>query len=106
MNLVSPKPLGSRRALASPGERGRDKPRTGFEPDIPQKYFPGGVSGKESTCNEGVTGDARLIPGLGRSYRGGNGNPVQYSSPENPTDRGPRGATVHGVAKSRTRLSD
>ena len=36
----------------------------------------------------------------------GNGNPLQYSCLENPTDRGAWWATVHGVAKSRTRLSD
>ena len=36
----------------------------------------------------------------------GNGTPLQYSCLENPTDRGPWWAAVHGVAKSRTRLSD
>ena len=35
----------------------------------------------------------------------GNGNPLQYSCLENPMDRGDWWATVHGVAKSRTRLS-
>ena len=35
----------------------------------------------------------------------GNGNPLQYSCLENPTDRGAWRATVHGVAKSQTRLS-
>ena len=33
------------------------------------------------------TGDAGLIPGLGRSRGEGNGNPVQYSCLENPMDR-------------------
>ena len=37
---------------------------------------------------------------------GGHGNPLQYSCRENPMDRGAWRATVHGVAKSRTRLSD
>ena len=46
-----------------------------------------------------------LIPGLGRSPREGNGNPLQYSYPGNPMDRGAQWATVHQVAKSRTRLS-
>ena len=46
------------------------------------------------------------IPGLGRSPGGGNGNPLQYSCLENPMDGGAWRATVHGVAKSRTRLSD
>ena len=42
------------------------------------------------------------IPGLGRSPRGRNGNPLQYSCLENPMDRGAWQATVHGVAKSQT----
>ena len=45
-------------------------------------------------------------PWLGRSPGGGNGNPPQYSCLENPTDRGDWQATVHGVAKSWTQLSD
>ena len=45
-----------------------------------------------------------LIPGLGRSPGEGNSNLVQCSCLENPTDRGAWRATVHGVAKSRTRL--
>ena len=40
------------------------------------------------------------------SIREGNGNPLQYSCLENPMDRGAWQATVHGVAKSQTRLSD
>ena len=61
------------------------------------------LSGKESACNAGVPGS---IPGSGRSPGGGHGNPLQYSCLENPMDRGGWWATVHGVAKSRTRLSD
>ena len=34
------------------------------------------------------SGDMGLIPGLGRSPGGGHGNPLQYSYPENPMDRG------------------
>ena len=60
------------------------------------------LSGKESTCNAG--GDVGLIPGLGRSG-GGNGNPLQYSCLENPMDRRAWQVRVHGVTKSRTRLS-
>ena len=45
------------------------------------------------------------VPGLGRSPRAGNGNPLQYSCLENPMDGGAWWATVHGVAKSQTRLS-
>ena len=36
----------------------------------------------------------------------GNGTPLQYSCLENPMDGGAWWAAVHGVAKSRTRLSD
>ena len=50
------------------------------------------------------TGDLGLTPGLGRSPRGGNGNPLQYFWLENPVDRGALGATVHGVTKSQTQL--
>ena len=42
-------------------------------------------------------GDAGGIPGSGRSPGGGYGNPLQYSYPENPKDRGACWATVHGV---------
>ena len=65
--------------------------------------FPGGSDRKESTCNER---DLGLIPGLGRSPGGGHGNPLQYSCLEIPTDRGAWWATVHGIRKSRTQLSD
>ena len=51
---------------------------------------------KNSPAN---SGDAGLIPGSGRSPVG-NGNPLQYSSLENPTDKGALWATVHGVTKS------
>ena len=50
--------------------------------------------------------DVGSIPGSGRSPGGGHGNPLQYSCLENPMDRGAWQATVHGVAKSQTRLSD
>ena len=65
--------------------------------------FPGGSDGKASAYN---AGDPGSIPGLGRSSGEGNGNPLQYSCLENPMDRGPWWAIVHGVTKSRTRLSD
>ena len=50
--------------------------------------------------------DVGSIPGSGRSPGEGNGTPLQYSCLENPMDRGAWQATVHGVAKSWTRLSD
>ena len=43
--------------------------------------FPGGSEGKESACN---VGDLGSVPRLGKSPRGGVGNPLQYSSLENP----------------------
>ena len=50
--------------------------------------------------------DLGSIPGLGGCPGEGNGNPLWCSCLENPMDRGAWRATVHGVAKSRTRLSD
>ena len=52
------------------------------------------------------TGDAGLIPKLGRSSRGGNGNPLQYPCLENPMERGAWQATVLGVTKNQTQLSN
>ena len=68
-----------------------------------ERGFPHSSVGKESACD---AGDPGLIPGLGRFPGKGNGNPLQYSCMENPMDGGAWWATVHGVAKSRTRLSD
>ena len=61
----------------------------------------GGSDGKESACN---VGDSGLIPGLGRSLGEGNGNPLQYSCLDNPTDRGTWWATVHNITRSQTKL--
>ena len=66
-------------------------------------FFPGGSDSKESACN---VGDLDSVPGTGRSPGEGNGNPLQCSCPENPMDRGDWWATVHGVAKRQTCLSD
>ena len=60
--------------------------------------FPCGLAGKESACN---VGKLRSIPGLGRSPGEGKRYPLSYSGLENSMD-----CIVHGVAKSRTRLSD
>ena len=65
--------------------------------------FPSGSDGKASVYN---AGDPGSIPGLGRSPGEGNGNSLQYSCLENTIDGGAWWATVHGVAKSRTQLSD
>ena len=50
--------------------------------------------------------DQGSIPGLGRSPGEGDGTPLQYSCLENPMDGEAWWAAVHGVAKSRTQLSD
>ena len=57
---------------------------------------------KNPPSNAGDTEDMGLIPGLGRSPRGGNGNPFQYSCLGNPMDRGDWQATVHEVTESDT----
>ena len=64
------------------------------------------LSGKESACNAGVTGDASSIPRLERSPGGRHGNPLQSSSLENPMGREAWWATVRRVTKGRTWLSD
>ena len=55
---------------------------------------------KNPPANEGAARDARLIPELGRSPGGGNGNPLQYSCVGNAIDRGAWQIIVYGVAKS------
>ena len=62
--------------------------------------FPGGSEDKASACH---AGDSGSILGLGRSPGEGNGNPLQYSCLENLMDIRAWQATVHGVAKNRTR---
>ena len=64
--------------------------------------FPGSSVVKNLLASAGDAKDLGLIPGLGRSPGGGNGNPLQYSCLENSTDRGAWRAIVHGVTKSRT----
>ena len=54
------------------------------------------LSDKESACN---AGDVGSIPEWGRSHGEGNGNPLQYSSLENPVDRGDWWGTAHRVTK-------
>ena len=65
--------------------------------------FPAGSDGKQSAYG---AGDPGSIPGSGRSPGEGNGNPLQYSWLENSMDRGTWWATVHGVTKNQTRLSN
>ena len=71
-----------------------------------QEGFPSGAVVKNLHANVGDTRNVGLIPEWGRYHRVGNGNPLQYSCLENLMDRGAWQATVHGVTKSRTLLSD
>ena len=68
-----------------------------------QEGFSGGSVVKTPHAKAGNTG---LIPGLGRSPGKGNGNPLWYSCLKNPMDRGTCQASIHGVAKSQTQVSD
>ena len=65
--------------------------------------FPGGSVVKNLPAN---AGDVGLIPGLGRSPVKGNGKLLQYSCLGNPMDRGAWQATVHGVTKNQTWISN
>ena len=67
------------------------------------RCFPAGSAGKESTCNAGDLGSIR---GLGRSPGGRRDDPLQYPCLENPHGQRSLVATVYGVAKSLTWLSD
>ena len=66
-------------------------------------FFPGGSVVKNPPAMQENLGS---IPGSGRSPGEGNGNPLQYSCLQIPMNRGAWWATVHGVAKSQTQLSD
>ena len=59
---------------------------------------------KDPLANAGSIRDTGLIPGLGRSAGVGHSNPLQCSCLENPMDKGAWQATVHGIAKSPTRV--
>ena len=59
---------------------------------------------KSPSVSAGDIRDVGLIPGSGRSLRGGHGNPLQYPCLENPMDRGAWWATVLRVTKSQTQV--
>ena len=71
-----------------------------------QLRFPGSTMVKDLCANAGDTRDAGSTPGLGRSPGEGNGNPLQYSCLENSMNRGALWATVLGITKSHTPLSN
>ena len=82
-----------------------DGKRWGFEYGLSHLLSkPNGSVGKESTCDEGDTGDVGSIPGSGISP-GEEGNPLQYSRLEHPMDRGALWAKTQRVEKSRPRLT-
>ena len=92
------------------GKVGRQEQNTGalqkaiFWGDIGGKEgFPGCSDSKESACN---AGDLGSISGSGRSLGEGKGYPLQDSCLENPMERGAWWATVLGVTKCQTQLSD
>ena len=60
---------------------------------------------KNPPGNAGDAGNVGLVPGLGRSPGGGNGNPLQYSCLKNPMDRGAWWARVCRITVSQTELS-
>ena len=89
-------------------EAGKDSPLEQWPPTFWHQRlvfwgFPGSSDDKESTCNARDTG---LIPGSGRCPGKENGYPLQYSCLEKSMDRGAWQATVHGVTKSKTQLSN
>ena len=68
--------------------------------------FLGSAVVKNPPATVGDTRDIGSIPGSGRSPGEGNSSPLQYFCLENPMDRGAWRATVHGIAKSQTRLNN
>ena len=73
-----------------------------LQPHYGKQGFPHSSVGKESASSAGNLGST---PGSGRSPGEGNGNPLQYSCLEKPTDRGAWRATVHGVTRVRHDLA-
>ena len=68
-------------------------------------YSPVALVVKNLPASAGATRNMGLIPGSGRSARGGHGNPLQYFCLENPMGKGVGWATVHRAAKSRILLN-
>ena len=61
---------------------------------------------KNPPAGAGDAVDVGSIPGSGRFRAEGSGSPLQYSCLGNPMDRGAWKATIHGIAKSQTRLNN
>ena len=69
-------------------------------------FLPGTLLVPQTVKNLPAMQETQFDPWVSKSPGGGNGSPLQYSCLENPMDRGASWATVRGIAKSRTRLSD
>ena len=69
---------------------------------MPLRFSQVALEVKNPPANAGDIRDVGSVPGLGRSPGEGNGNPLQYSCPDHPTDSGAWWATVHGGSKSQT----
>jgi len=80
----------------------RERVRDRLTGENNRKIEKGGPVVKIPPSRAGDEGDAGLIPGSGRSIRGGCGNLLQYSCLENPMDGGAWRAIVHRVTKSLT----
>ena len=82
--------------------QGESEKSLNFKNPKDTKGFPCSLVGEESACN---AGDWGTISGSERSPGEGNGNPLQYSCLENPTERGAWWATVHGVPRVQHNLA-
>ena len=82
--------VGVRPSISEKEQKHREMERFVYTPHICDS------DGKESACQCRSPG---LDPDPGRSAGGGHVNPLQYSCPGNPKDRGAWRATVHGITK-------
>ena len=101
------RPLGRRDLKKETGVGwGTEGPRPGICLESRPSHWPSQVAlvVKNLPVNAGDKRDTGSIPGLGKSLGGGNGNPLQYSCPENSMDRGAWWARVPGVTNSRIQL--
>ena len=106
---VKVKSLSHVRLLATPWTAAHQAPpsmgfsRQEYWSGLPLPSPLGGSDDRDSACN---AGDPGSIPGWGRSLEERNGYPFRYSCWKNPMNKGAWWATVHGVVKSWTWLSN
>ena len=100
-------PLGSPQRSQNVGHKFHFFPVLRKEPEIRSRWASQVAQlVKLPPANAGDGTDSGSIPGSGRFFEGGNGNPLQYSCLENPKDRGAWQDAIHRVTKSRTQLND